>query len=315
MKKIGLVITILLCLALTGCVGKNADADEKISIVCTAFPQYDIVKNICIDVQSANISLIASNGTDIHSYQPSAADIIRISDADLVICIGGESDKWAQDAAKNANVNTVLLTESVPRAKEHSHESVAPHNEHDHETSCVYDAEHVWLSVKDTLTITETIKNALCDVDRDNSSAYIKNATALSEALDELDKEFEALVCKKDKGFVVVADRFPFSNLFCDYGISYKAAFPGCSAETDASFDTVIRLSGAVKEHGLSHIAVCENSDKSLAVSVAENAGLPQENIVTLHSLQSVTNKDIENGMTYISLMKENLEALKLLLG
>lgn len=315
MKKICLIITIILCLLFAGCVEKDTSADERMSIVCTAFPQYDIVKNLCFDVPDTDITLIASNGTDIHSYQPSAADIIRISEADLVICIGGESDKWAREAAKNANVNAVLLTESVPGAQEHSHEANTPHNEHDHEALCVYDAEHIWLSVKDTIAITEKIKNVLCSADNQNSEAYIKNAAVFSEALSELDKEFEALIREKDGGFVVVADRFPFSNLFCDYGIGYEAAFPGCSAETDAGFDTVIRLSGAVKEHGLSHIAVCENSDKSLAVSVAENAGLPQENIVTLHSLQSVTENDLENGTTYISLMRENLEALKLLLG
>ena len=292
--------------------------DSRISIVCTTFPQYDWIKNLVSGNEDKyELLLLTDKGQDLHSYQPSAIDIAKISECDMLVYVGGESDAWVEDVLRNDTgtnfqaVNMMDVTGSTLYEEEHyehDHHNVRHHNdEHD---AAEYD-EHIWLSLKNA----ECIVNALCDelieLDAVNAELYTKNRNEYMESLDMLDKEYEAAVDEASGKTLVFADRFPFRYMAQDYGIECFAAFEGCSAETEASFETVSFLTETVKEHSINFVLVLEGSDTRLAQVVAENSGRKNIKILVMDSMQSVSKKDIENGISYLSVMADNLDVLR----
>ncbi|MEE3494323.1 MAG: metal ABC transporter substrate-binding protein [Butyrivibrio sp.] len=298
----------------------EAAGDSDISIVTTIFPEYDWVKNIAGEnPANAEITMLLDSGVDLHSYQPTAEDIAKIANCDMFIYVGGESDEWVDDALKEAtNKDMVVINLLDTLGDDIKEEEVVEGMEAEEEEGeegeegeeVEYD-EHVWLSLKNAAKLCNAIKDGMIAIDEADKDVYEKNATDYISKLEALDAEYDNAVKSGSKKTVLFADRFPFRYLVDDYGLDYYAAFVGCSAETEASFETITFLSKKVDELGLSSILTIEGQDKKIADTVKQNTSKKDQEILTMDSLQSTTSKDVEGGVTYLSVMEGNLEVLK----
>ena len=330
MKKFILIILAVMVMtgSLSAC-SNNTESntgEKKLKIVTTIFPEYDWVKTILGEkADEVEFSLLLDNGVDIHSYQPSINDILKISSCDLFIYVGGESDKWVDDAlaqATNKNMAVINLldvlgdkvkSEEIVEGMEHEHDEEHEHNEdeeHDHEHEIELD-EHVWLSLNNTKIICDKITECLKKLDSSNADIYQSNADTYMEKLSSLDTQYKTVVNESAVKTLLFGDRFPFRYMTDDYNLKYYAAFTGCSAETEASFETVIFLSGKIDELNLKSILTIESSDKRIAETIKNNTNSKDQKILTLNSMQGITSKDIRNGITYLSIMTDNLNVLK----
>lgn len=301
-------------LVLTGCSSHSGNSG-KLSIVCVSFPEYDWTRQIVGSSDGAEITYLLGSGIDLHNYQPSAKDIMTISDCDIFMYVGGESDSWAKDALKEVNskdTKVIKLMDVLGQSvKEEEHkEGMEPEEEDGHHGEPEYD-EHVWLSLKNAEVICNEICDVLCEKDSANADTYRENLRSYTEKLDALDGEYSEMADSAETRTILFGDRFPFRYLCDDYDIDYYAAFAGCSAETAASFETVAKLSEKLNEKKLDTVFIIENSDDSIARSIISNSGRSGVSIETLNSIQSVTQKDIDNGATYLSIMESNLGTLK----
>ena len=298
---------------------KEISQENNIKIVTTIFPEYDWVKNVLGENPSnIELALLINNGTDLHSYQPTVKDSIKISDADLFIYVGGESDEWVKDTLKASKMKKKNSKEQISislidilgdRAKTEEYiEGMQEKNNKNDEDE--FD-EHVWLSLKNACIFVDAITEALCKLDFQNTSVYTKNALLYKEQIIQLDGEYLNCVVNAKKKTLVFADRFPFRYMTDDYGLKYYAAFKGCSAETEASFKTVIFLADKINDEKLNCVCKIENSDGKIAKTVVQSVKKQNVKICTLDSMQSVSKFDIENGTTYLSIMKENLKILQ----
>ncbi|MCR5670195.1 MAG: metal ABC transporter substrate-binding protein [Butyrivibrio sp.] len=316
-----LVAAILMVSSLCACTSKDAStasAENRLEIVTTIFPEYDWVMNILGDKASdAEVTMLLDNGVDLHSYQPTAEDIMKISGCDLFIYVGGESDEWVEDALKEAtNKDMVVIDlldvlgdsvkeEEVVEGMEGEEEE----EEEGEEEEVEYD-EHVWLSLQNAAKLTDCISKALQTIDKDNAESYKANGEAYVSKLDDLDKKYRDAVAKASKDTVLFGDRFPFRYLVDDYGLSYYAAFVGCSAETEASFETISFLANKVDELSLSTVMTIEGEDHKIAETIVQNTENKDQKILTMDSMQATTSKDVQNGSTYLGIMEENLKVL-----
>lgn len=324
MKKLLACLTaaLILITALTACQSKDPSVkNEKLAIVCTIFPQYDWIKQILgSHARNAELTMLLENGVDLHSYQPSADDIIKISKADIFIYVGGESDTWVKDALKesvNKNMTVInlldvlgdsikeeQLTEGMQSEEDEASE------EADKDNGPEYD-EHVWLSLKNAKALSNKIAEVLCKKDSVNADDYSKNAKAYIEKLDNLDKTYSETVNSSKTKTLLFGDRFPFRYLTDDYGLKYYAAFVGCSAETEASFETITFLAKKADEQNLGSIITIDGGKHKIAETIRQNTKSKAQKIVSLNSMQSVTSNDVKNGATYLSIMQDNLAVLK----
>ena len=314
----GLLIALML-FTVCSCSASNAgNKDGKLKIIATIFPEYDWVRQIAGDkIGDIDLTLLLDNGVDLHSFQPTAQDIIRISSCDVFVYVGGESDEWVEDALKeavNKNMQVVNLMDVLGDnvVEEEIVEGMQAEDEEseDCEEEAEYD-EHVWLSLKNTQILVTGIADAMGRADPDNAESYKANAESYNSKLKELDIRYAEAVGSGSKDTVLFGDRFPFRYLTDDYGLNYYAAFAGCSAETEASFETIIFLSGKIDELGLKAILVIEGADHSIAKTIIENTAAKDQEILVLDSMQSQTSADSAKGVTYISVMEQNLEVLK----
>ena len=319
-KVLSAVVAAFLALgSLTACSSSGAKGNDKLKIVTTIFPEYDWVMNVLGDKASgADVTMLLDNGVDLHSFQPTAADIMKISSCDLFIYVGGESDEWVEDALKeavNKDMIVINLMDELGSAvkEEEIVEGMQEEDEHDHdheEGEVEYD-EHVWLSLKNARILVKSISDALQKIDASNAGSYKKNADAYIESLKALDADYKAAVDAAGTKTILFGDRFPFRYMVDDYGLIYYAAFVGCSAETEASFETITFLAKKVDELSLPAIFTIEGKDKRIAETIAQNTASKDQKILTLDSMQSVSSGDIKNGTTYMSIMESNLSVLK----
>lgn len=298
-----------------------ATSFAKTKIVTTIFPEYDWVMEIAEDkAKDSEVTLLIGKGVDLHSYQPSIKDIAKISTADIFIYVGGESDEWVEDAlanAKNKDMKVINLMEVLgDKVKaEEVIEGMQAEEEHEHhegeeEEETEYD-EHVWLSVRNAKILCNEIANALCEKDSKNASTYKSNLASYTAKLDSLDTDFEKTVKNGSTDTLLFADRFPFRYFVDDYNLKYYAAFVGCSAETEASFETIAFLAGKVDELNLKNVCQIESGNGKIARTVIQSSKNKKAKILTFDSMQSVTTKDIKKGTTYLGIMNKNLEVLK----
>lgn len=297
---------------------KNNDDKSKISIVTTIFPEYDWVKQILGENQAnVDLTMLLDNGVDLHSYQPSADDMVKMSKCDLFIYVGGESDAWVDDAlksAQNKNMKVInlldVLGNSVKEEEQVEGMQAEEEEEEGEEEAPEYD-EHVWLSLKNAKTLCSLIADALCEIDSKNADVYKKNLNEYTKNLDALDKEYQQVVNSAKYDTLVFGDRFPFRYMVDDYSLKYYAAFVGCSAETEASFETIKFLANKVDELGVTTVLTIENPKHKIAQTVVKNTKEKNQKILALNSMQSVTSDDVKNGETYLNVMQSNLGVLK----
>ena len=327
MKKFISILILVCTLVSASCLLSScSDAPKetnKIKIVTTVFSEYDWTMNVLGDKKDgAELTLLLDSGADLHSYQPTVADVAKIVGCDVFIYVGGESDEWVDDVLKNATNRDMIVIdlletlgenakeEEIVEGMEEEHE----HDEGEEEEEPEYD-EHVWLSLKNAQLFVNAIAAALGKTDKENAAVYAENAAKYNEKLAALDKKYELAVESASTKTLLFGDRFPFRYLTDDYGISYFAAFVGCSAETEASFETVVFLSSKVDELGLSAIMKIESSDGKIAQTIKNNTRGKNQKILTLDSLQSATQKEYAAGRTYLKVMEDNLSVLTEALG
>ncbi|MBF1150766.1 MAG: zinc ABC transporter substrate-binding protein [[Eubacterium] sulci] len=329
MKKIItlMLVAVLAVCALSGCgTSKSGEdtKDKKIKIVTTIFPEYDWVMQILGDkADKADVTMLLDKGVDLHSYQPSTADIAKISEADVFIYVGGESDEWVEDVlkeAKNKKLKVINLMDVMgDKAKEEEVKEGMQPEEEEHaeeakdgkeEEEVEYD-EHVWLSLKNAKIFTKKIADVLSEVDKDDAKTYQANYESYAKKLDDLDKKYADAVASAKNKTLVFGDRFPFRYLVNDYGLDYYAAFVGCSAESEASFETVTFLAKKIDELGLGNVLTIEGKNHKIAKTVVDNTKNKDQKVLTMDSMQSTTSKDVKDGATYLGIMEKNLEVLK----
>ena len=295
----------------------NNNKDDKISVVCTIFPEYDWAKEVVGENSNVELTLLLDNGVDLHSYQPSVADIAKILTCDLCIYVGGESDTWVADALKNAtnkNMQVINLFDVLGDNKKEEEQKEGMQGEeehepgHEHEEEEVEYDEHVWLSLKNAQIFVTEIANKLSIIDSANKDDYLANATAYNTELNTLDTEYQTAVDAGTTKTLLFGDRFPFRYLVDDYKLDYFAAFVGCSAETEASAQTITFLASKVDELKLKVILQIETSDGTIANTIKESTNSKDQKILTLDSIQNTTTK---SGKTYLSIMKSNLGVLR----
>ena len=322
MKKI---LALLLALwipaaVLSGCAPQDdSAASNKLNIVTTIFPAYDWVREILgAETDRAEITMLLDSGVDLHSYQPTVDDIVKISDCDLFLYVGGKSDGWVDDALKNApnKERKVIRLLDVLGDSAKAEETVEgmQEEEHDHEEEAEYD-EHIWLSLKNAQVLVAAISEALQETDPARKDTYAANAAAYVEKLSALDGEYRAAVDSGKYKTLLFGDRFPFRYLADDYGLNYYAAFPGCSAETEASFETVSFLAGKMDALGLPCVLTIEGTQHKIAETIVQNTAQKNQQVLTMDSMQAVTANDAASGVSYLSIMKKNLSVLKKALG
>jgi len=342
----------------------------RLSIVCTIFPQYDWVRQILGDEAAGmELTLLQGSKVDLHNYQPSVADIVKVSTCDLFIYIGGESDKWADAALKqseNPDMVTIRLMDLLADSEKHGEgaegiiqddedhdgdgddhgdddghdrsngedEDHSDGDEEDHDDE--YDDhdgdeedhdddeedhhhdefdEHVWLSLRNAAVFCKAIAEEISALDPGNAGTYAANLEAYLGRLSALDAQYREVTSSASTRILLFGDRFPFRYLAEDYGLAFYAAFPGCSAETEASFQTIVTLAERVDEHGLRFVMVTESTDQSIARTIISNTATGDQRILVLDSMQSATATDLANGKNYLSLMESNLEVLREALG
>lgn len=320
-----LLVAAMATLGISACRKENSNQETKvqkdsdIKVVTTIFPEYDWVRQIAgEEADQMDITMLLDNGVDLHSYQPTAEDIMKVSDCDLFVYVGGESDAWVDDAlkqAKNKDMQVVNLLDVLGNSvkEEEVIEGMEPEEEEEEggeEEEPEYD-EHVWLSVKNAEVLSKAIADALEKADPDHKDVYQENVSAYSEKLKNLDAKYQEVVDGASQKTLLFGDRFPFRYLVDDYGLSYYAAFVGCSAESEASFETISFLANKVDELGLKNIMAIENSNQKIAKTIIENTKEKNQKILTLDSMQSTISDDVKNGTTYLSVMEKNLEVLK----
>ena len=345
MKRILLIVSLIASILFVGACGKkvatenvsDSSVSKKIKIVTTIYPEYDWVSNIIKgNEEKFDLSILMTSGVDLHNFQPTAKDILDIGTSDLFIYVGGESDKWAEGAirqAVNKDLKTINLMEllrdkvKVEELKEGMEEDEHHHDEEDgdehheeeededhHEEEIEYD-EHVWLSLENAMIVCTDLKNEIVALDTGNANVYENNLTTYLEELNKLNDEYKNVVSSAKRKVLLFGDRFPFRYMVDDYGIDYFAAFKGCAAETEASFKTIKFLADKLGEENLPYVMKIERSEDKIAKAVIENSSKKDATIETMYSVQAVSSDEIKSGETYLTYMRKNLEVLKKVLN
>lgn len=319
MKKRVKAIILAVCLAVVCACGFsacNGDYDDgEITVVTTVFPLYDWTSELLDGVDGVGVEWLLDSGVDVHSYQPTVDDMVKIKNADLFLFVGGESEAWVDDVLEGNRTTRKLgmldllgdLTiKEGHLGSNHEHEEG---EDHDHAVD-----EHAWLSVRRAKMTCKGIANRLADLIPSQADKINANYEAYMDKLDALDQKYDSELGKISNKTVVFGDRFPFAYLFSDYGIAWDAAFSGCSAESEASFETIARLASSLDEHGLNFVLKIDGSTHKIAESVIAASKNKDAQTLTLNSLQSVKRSDL-GKVSYLSVMESNLTVLLTAMG
>ncbi len=309
-KRMFAVLAAFMLLTVSACGSVQAQTtDTKPVIVTTIFPIYDWVRNIVGD--EAEVVCLLNSGVDLHSFQPTAEDIITIRNADMFIYVGGESDEWTEDILKDIHGNSPYVYALLPALKDLNmaaeEEAGIGDDDEEEEEETEYD-EHIWLSLKNAEVLIPYLEECISVVPGFNKSAILANSESYAAKINELDAEMEDYASSHPDEFFLFADRFPFLYFMKDYGFSYAAAFKGCSAESEASFETILKLANIIDEKDLDRVFVIEGNHSSIADSVISSSDKKVVNISVVNSLQSITQADIDAGASYLDIMRDNIE-------
>ena len=300
-KLLAVITAAATVLSLCACSSESSYSNSdsgKLKIISTVFPPYDLARQIAGD--NAEISILLPPGSEIHNYEPSAKDMIAIRNCDIFLYIGGENEQWAEkliNSNDTENVTAVKLIDYVPTLSEDEDEHDHDHeHEHEHETD-----EHIWTSPKNAQLMLSAVYDAICKVDPSGKQTYTKNKDAYAKQLSDLDNAYRSAV-----------DKFPFRYLAHEYGLEFSAAFAACSDESEPGVSTMIKLTKTIKENNIPAVYYLEFSSTKIADTLCDETGATK---LMLHSCHNVSKQDIENNVSYVDLMKQNLENLKLTLN
>ena len=320
MKKFfALILICTLCLALCAC-GQQAQAPETdggVNIVATVFPAYDFARQIAGD--DGNVTLLIPPGSEAHSYEPTPQDIFRIQTCDLLVCNGGESEAWLDEIldGMGKEIPTVVMLDCVDALTEEEKDGMQVHEHHDHDHDHdehedeEYD-EHVWTSPVNAQLICRAISAALCQADPAHASDYTARCVDYCAELQELDADFRGVIANAKRHTLIFADRFPVRYFVEEYGLDYFAAFPGCADDAEPSARTVAFLIDRVREEQAPAVLYIEFSNQKMADIVCEDTGCEK---LLFNSCHNVTADQLRGGVTYLELMRGNLETVKEALG
>ncbi len=299
------VLMLALCLCACEPAGRESSCEAAVKIVTTIFPAYDFAREVGKDF--ADVSMLLKPGTESHSYDPSPQDMIRIRSCDLFIYVGGESDEWVRDLLSSGQQpkRVIALMDCVETVKEETVEGMTPEEEEGEEEE--YD-EHVWTSPKNAEKIVEKITQTLLELAPEKKETIRKNSDALGKELEKIDASFQEVVEKAARKTLVFGDRFPFRYFADAYGLTYYAAFPGCSAETEPSASTIGFLIDKVRSEKIPVVFTIEFSSGKVADTICESTGAKK---LEFHSCHNVSKEAFEQGVTYVQLMQKNVEHLK----
>lgn len=294
-------------LCLCSCASQN-EADnkdsQKLKIISTVFPPYDLARQIAGD--NADISILLPPGSESHTYEPTAKEIIEIQNCDIFLYIGGENEQWAEkiiSSNKSDSVKTVKLIDCVKTLEEAELHEEEHEEEHSHETD-----EHIWTSPKNEQLMLTAVYDAICEADPENKAVYTKNKDSYNEQLSELDKAYKEAVGNAKNKTIIMADKFPFRYLAEEYGLDFYAAFSSCSDESEPSAAAMTSLISKIKELKIPVVYYLEFSSTKVADTLCSETGASS---LMLHSCHNVSKEDLDKGVTYVELMKQNLENLK----
>lgn len=338
---LSILAILVIALSLVGCT-KNTTS-KKFTIVATNFPCYDFARNIIQPIQDNGkaskfqnndfeLKLLIKPGMELHSYDPTPADVIAIQNADLFIYIGGESDEWVNDilSATNKSPNSILclsnyvnqleevVVEGMEEEDEHDHEDDEhghddEHNHEEAENEHEID-EHIWTSAENAIIMTNTIKDSLISLDTEknegkNKDAFIQNANLFCSQISNYSNQIQSIVDNSKTKYIIMGDRFPLRYFAEEYNLSYSAAFVGCSSAVEAKTSTIAYLINKAKEENVGAIYSIELSNQKIAKTIAEEMKLP---VLVLHSCHNVSKSDFDDGFTYITAMQNNIDSLKI---
>ena len=302
-----LLTAVATALCLCSCASQN-EADnkdsQKLKIISTVFPPYDLARQIAGD--NADISILLPPGSESHTYEPTAKEIIEIQNCDIFLYIGGENEQWAEkiiSSNKTDSVKTVKLIDCVKTLEEAELHEEEHEEEHSHETD-----EHIWTSPKNEQLMLTAVYDAICEADPENKAVYTKNKDSYNEQLTELDKAYKEAVGNAKNKTIIMADKFPFRYLAEEYGLDFYAAFSSCSDESEPSAAAMTSLISKIKELKIPVVYYLEFSSTKVADTLCSETGASS---LMLHSCHNVSKEDLDKGVTYVELMKQNLENLK----
>lgn len=311
------IVMIIGTMGFTGC-SSNKENDGKLNVVTTIFASYDFTRQIV--KENGNVTMLLPPGAETHSYEPTPQDIIKISESDVFIYIGGENDQWVDeilDTIDTENIKIIKLMDLVEtveeeivegmEAEEDHEEGEATNDAHEHDEETEWD-EHVWTSPKNAITISKALAKEFEEIDKDNTKVYEENLDSYVSTLTQLDSEFEEVINNSKRDVMIFGDRFPIRYFVEEYGLKYYAAFPGCSSETEASASTVAFLIDKVKQENIPVVFKIELSTGNIANTISEATGAK---VLTFYACHNLSKEDFDNGKTYVDFMRDNLKNLK----
>ena len=307
----GIIMVFLVITGAGGCVkAKPVKEDGKISVISVNFPPYDFVRVIAGD--KVKLRMLLPPGAESHTYEPSPIDLISVKECDLFIYPGGENSSWVERILSSLDnpegkIKILKLLDMIDAVEEVIVEGMEADNDKSEEGAPVYD-EHIWTAPLNAKAIAACITNALCDLDGANADFYRKNAADYSARLDDLDAAFRSVVKGAKRNTIVFGDRFPSRYLANAYGLSYYAAFPGCSSETEPSAATVAFLIKKIKSENIPVVFYIELSSQKMADTISEATGAKK---LLLHSGHNLSKTDFEKGISYLDLQNANVENLR----
>lgn len=316
-----LLITVIMILTtlLTSCAppapAKQPDApdQQRLSVVTTLFPYYDFARQIAGDL--IDLKLIIPAGMDSHSFEPTPADMRMIQEADILICNGGAMEHWLTEVLESvdtADITVITLMDHIDAVEEELMEGMEDDHgsyiDHDgHEEEIEYD-EHIWTSPVNAMKLVSVIRDTLKQTDPANAAVYQTNAAAYLEELSEIDAGFRSVSDARLRNMIIVGDKFPFRYLADEYRLDYRAAFSGCSTDTEPSVKTIAYLIDKVRDEDIPVIYYLELSSHRVAEIISEETGAEP---LLLHSCHNVTRAELDSGITYADLMRQNIENLR----
>ena len=310
MKKL-IIFMMILMLLLSGCSKETvsgADSD-RISIVTTVFPLYDFARAVAAD--KADISMLIKPGAEVHTFDPSPADIIAIQNADIFLYIGGEGDAWVEtilSSMEDSDVKAIKMMDYVETVC-HDHEGEHKDHGHEHEHEHSHDIdEHIWTSLENAKLMIAAVSDAAGAADNSNAEYYNENAENYNLQIDNIIAEITDIVEESKTKKLIIADRFPFLYFTDEFGLEYISAFDACGSESEASAGVLADLIDEIEDIGAPYIFYAELSNKNIADIIEEQTGAES---LELHSCHNVTRDDFENGETYVSIWQRNIEVLR----